>query len=73
MTEELVWEAELDGRYKCKVIRNSLYSGQLIVFDNETKKFLYDEEVRLSFGAAYGPDELDVSEWQTIIERLVDA
>lgn len=42
------------------------------MFDNETKKFLYDEEVRLSFGALYGPDEFDVSEWQTIIESLVD-
>lgn len=73
MTEELIWEAELDGRYKCKVTRNSLHSGQLSVFDDKTQKFLYDEEVQLSFGALYGPDEFDVSEWQTIIERLVDA
>jgi hypothetical protein len=72
MMEEIIWSNILDERYECKVSRNSHYSGQLTIFDNQLKKFLYDEEVRLSFGATFGPDALDVNEWQDKIIEIVD-
>jgi hypothetical protein len=72
MTEEIIWNATLDERYECKVLRNSYYSGQLQVFDNQQKKSLYDEEVRLSFGATFGPDVLDVVEWQNKVMEIVN-
>ena len=69
---ETIWTATLDERYECEVTRNSHYSGQLKVFDNQEKKYLYDEEVRLSFGATFGPDVDDVVKWQNIIMGMVD-
>jgi hypothetical protein len=70
--EELVWSNTLDERYECKVSRNSYYSGQLKIFDTQLKKYLYDEEVRLSYGASFGPDALDVEDWMNKIEEIVD-
>jgi hypothetical protein len=72
MNEQIIWTATLDDRYECKVTRNSHYSGQLKVFDNQEKKYLYDEEVRLSYGATFGPDAVDVVEWQDKVVEIVD-
>ena len=70
--EKPIWTATLDEWYECKVVRNSHYSGQLQVFDNQENKSLYDEEVRLSYGATFGPDALDVVEWQNKVMEIVD-
>jgi len=72
MTAEVVWESVLDDRYDCKVTRNSEYSGQLKVLDNQTKETLYDEEVFLSHGAFFGPDVADVADWRDKIVKVVD-
>jgi hypothetical protein len=72
MTEEIIWSNVLNNRYDCKVVRNSGYTGQLTVYDNELKHYLYSEEVRLSYGAAFGPDALDLNEWMNMIEKVVD-
>lgn len=72
MTVEVVWESILDDRYDCKVTRNSEYSGQLKVLDNQTKEYLYDEEVFLSYGAFFGPDSADVADWRDKIVKVVD-
>ena len=72
MNEQIIWTATLDDRYECNVTRNSHYSGQLKVFDNQEKKYLYDEEVRLSYGATFGPDAVDVVEWQDKVVEIVD-
>ena len=69
---DLIWESTLDGRYKCSVTRNSQYSGQLKIFDEELNKVLLDEEVRLSYGAAFGPDVADVNLWEDRIISIVD-
>ena len=42
------------------------------MFDNQEKKYLYDEEVRLSYGATFGPDAVDVVEWQDKVVEIVD-
>jgi hypothetical protein len=70
--KKIIWTSILDERYECKVVRNSHYSGQLRVFDNREKKYLCDEEVRLSYGATFGPDAVDVVEWQDKILEIVD-
>jgi len=72
MTVELIWENTLDDRYECKVTRNSEYSGQLKVLDTETNQILLDEEVRLSYGAAFGPDSFDIEDWCGKIVKVVD-
>jgi hypothetical protein len=72
MTAEVVWESNLDNRYDCKVTRNSEYSGQLKVLDTETNQVLLDEEVRLSYGDAFGPDVADVADWRDKIVKVVD-
>ena len=72
MTAEVVWESNLDNRYDCKVTRNSEYSGQLKVLDTETNQDLLDEEVFLSYGAFFGPDAADVSDWRDKIITVVD-
>lgn len=69
---DTIWENTLDERYKCSVTRNSQYSGQLKIFDTELNKVLCDEEVNLSYGAAFGPDVDDVREWQDRIIEIVD-
>ena len=71
MTEP-IWENTLDGRYKCTVTRNSQYSGQLKILDEELNNVLCDEEVRLSYGAAFGPDVDDLRDWEDRIISIVD-
>lgn len=69
---EIIWENTLDQRYKCTVTRNSQYLGQLKILDEELNKVLCDEEVRLSYGATFGPDVDDVNLWQDRIIEIVD-
>ena len=68
----IIWENTLDERYMCSVTRNSQYSGQLKIFDTKLNKVLCDEEVRLSYGAAFGPDVADVNLWEERIIEIVD-
>lgn len=72
MTDEVIWESNLDNRYDCKVTRNLEYTGQLKVLDTETNQVLLDEEVRLSYGASFGPDVADVADWRDKIIAVVD-
>ena len=73
MTEQIIWSNILDGRYDCKVVRNwSEHSGQLTIYDNQLNRYLLSKEVRLTYGAVFGPDAIDVSEWMGMIERAVD-
>jgi hypothetical protein len=69
---EIIWENTLDQRYKCTVTRNSQYSGQLKILDEDLNKVLCDEEVRLSYGASFGPDVADVRDWEDRIIQIVD-
>jgi len=71
MTEP-IWQNTLDQRYYCTVTRNAEYSGQLKIYDEELKKVLCDEEVRLSYGSVFGPDADDLRDWEERIISIVD-
>lgn len=70
MTER-VWQDTLDQRYRVRVDRLSLRSGQLTVKDDKTGQTLVDRVVHLSYGAVFGPDVADVDEWQRITETAI--
>jgi hypothetical protein len=72
MTEQIIWSNVLDNRYNCIVVRNSQHFGQLTIYDNQLNRYLLSKEVRLTYGAVFGPDAIDVSEWMGTIERVVD-
>ena len=68
----IIWEAELDQKYDCKVIRNTEYLGQLTVIDIETGNKLLDEEVTLAYGARFGADIGDIDYWEAKILEVID-
>jgi hypothetical protein len=68
----LVWQAILDGKYGCSVARIDGRKGRLVVANEETKEVLLDKEVGLSYGALFGPDADDVTQWQEICCEVVD-
>ncbi len=71
----IIWEANLDEVYDCKVTRIDEYKGRLTVTDLFDKVVL-DEEVSLMYGARFGPDIDDVSLWQDrcveVIDKLIE-
>lgn len=69
----IVWESELDNQYDCKVIRIDEYNGTLTVVNKAEGNVLLCEAVTLSFGAPFGPDTLDVLNWQDRCVQAVDA
>lgn len=70
--QHLIWEATLDDVYKCQVQRIDESTGELTV-QSPTQGLILKEVVRLSYGAAFGPDAGDVAEWQEQCVRVVDA
>lgn len=67
-----IWEAELDNRYACKVTRTDNSTGVLSVIDNNTGNELLNETVTLSYDALFGPDILDIMEWENRIIAVID-
>jgi hypothetical protein len=68
---QLVWEAELDNRYRCEVRRTDDYAGELKMVDGE--RVLICENVGLMYGALFGPDVSDVVDWQDKCTAAADA
>jgi hypothetical protein len=68
----LLWQAILDEKYGCSVVRIDGRQGRLVVANEETKEVLLDQLVGLSYGALFGPDTDDVASWQTICIDLID-
>lgn len=66
----IVWEAELDGKYQCRVERTKDYKGRLTVSCGELE--ILNEEVGLSYGAIFGPDVADVALWEDMCVAAVD-
>ena len=64
MEIDIVWEATLDDRYDCKVIRTGEYTGTLTVTDTADNTQLLSEDVGLSYQARFGPDISDVALWE---------
>ena len=69
---ENIWQAELDGKYKCSVTRINKRGGTLRVEDTESGKMLLEQDVGLLYGAQFGPDVEDVEKWQSICVAVVD-
>lgn len=69
---ETVWEAELDEKYTCKVLRMGPYNGALMITDN-LGKVLFQKPVTMGFDARFGPDVDDVETWQEMCMEYVDS
>ena len=69
---EYIWEAKLDGKYKCTVTRFNKRGGTLRVEDTEAGKMLLEQDVGLAYGAQFGPDIDDVDKWESICVAVVD-
>jgi hypothetical protein len=44
----------------------------LTVTENNTSKHILDKDVSLSYGALFGPDAVDIAEWQLSIIDAID-
>jgi hypothetical protein len=69
---EYIWEAELDNKYQCSVIRINKRGGNLRVVESATGRELLNQDVGLLYGAQFGPDIDDVNKWQEICTSVVD-
>jgi hypothetical protein len=63
---DVVWQNTVDGGiWDCRVVRNSGGStGTLYVAHVATGRVILEQVVHLSYGAIFGPDVADVSEWE---------
>jgi hypothetical protein len=69
---EYIWEADLDGKYKCTVTRINKRGGNLRIVETATERELLNQDVGLMYGAQFGPDIDDVNKWQDICVAVVD-
>lgn len=69
MTQK-IWEAVLDDTWNCEVSRIDESTGTLTVTNGQV--VILDETVTLSYGAAFGPDIADVSDWEDRCVFAVD-
>ena len=71
----IIWEAQLDEVYDCKVTRIDEHTGKLTVID-QFDRVLIEEEVGLMYGAMFCPDISDVSIWRDkcveVIDKLIE-
>jgi hypothetical protein len=70
MQKNVVWTSTLDGKYEVTVTRINDYLGELAI--SEADIVHHREIVGLSYGATFGPDVADVSEWQRIAVEFAD-
>jgi hypothetical protein len=70
MQYNVVWTSALDGKYEVTVTRIDDYLAELTIA--ESNRVLHRETVGLSYGATFGPDVADVSEWQRVAVEFVD-
>jgi len=69
---DILWDAQLDGIYECKVTRTGERTGQITIRNIETGDFLLDKQVGLLYGAQFGPDIEDLAHWQEMCIGIVD-
>lgn len=71
--EKIVWGAQLDGRYQIEIQRIDNATASLCIFDHQDgMKELKCWDVTLSYGAMFGPDIDDVSQWMDMAADFVD-
>jgi hypothetical protein len=70
MQPNIVWTSTLDSKYVLTITRIDDYLGELTLSEGDL--VLHREVVGLSYGAIFGSDVADVSEWQRIAVAFVD-
>ncbi|MBB6147190.1 hypothetical protein HNQ77_005184 [Silvibacterium bohemicum] len=70
MQDNVAWTSSPDGRYEVNVTRTDDYHGELTI--SEGNQVLNRKPVGLSYGAIFGPDVADVTDWQRIAVECVD-
>lgn len=73
MDEQIIWEAGLDSKFQCKVVRTTDGKGTLTVVEEATGRVLLNTRVPLSYGAMFGPDVDDVAYWREMCIEAVDS
>jgi len=66
----IIWEAELDKKYKVYVERVEPYKGELVI--KEGDKELTHKFVTIAHDAKFGPDIADVAEWERSAIDFID-
>lgn len=73
MDDNLVWEATVDDNtWLVEVTRTGDYTGTLEVYRVSNDEKIFSQDVGLSYGAVFGPDEDDVSYWEDIVIEAID-
>lgn len=73
MDKPIVWKTELDRTWDIKVYRTeNFYKGTLVMKHKQNDQIVFTKEVALSYGAMFGADVADVSEWQDICLKIAD-
>jgi len=68
--DDIIWESKLDGKWNCVVTRVNESSGNLTVSDDQ--ETILNVNVSLAYGAVFGPDVSDLSQWQDMCIEVVD-
>lgn len=68
----IIWEDVIDNRFKCLVERVGDSLGYLSVVDSKDNNTLLGKDVPLHYGAIFGPDIDDVTNWKALAIRVVD-
>jgi hypothetical protein len=66
----IIWEAELDKKYKIYVERVEPYKGELVI--KEGDKELTHKFVTIAYDAKFGPDINDVADWERMCINFID-
>jgi hypothetical protein len=68
-----VWSATVDhGTYAVTVVRSGERSADLTVTHVASDEVILTREVGLAYGAFFGPDVSDVTEWQEMSLAAID-
>ena len=73
---ETIYENTVDrGEFSVVVTSDSgdPYRGRIVVTVTNTDEVLLDEEVTITYAAAFGPDIDDVGLWQEMALEVIDA
>ena len=70
MNEQIIWKSTLDNRYAIQVVRVAPYQGKLVI--READEEVFSHQVRLSYGATFGPDVSDIADWQEIVLGFIN-
>lgn len=65
-----VWKDVLDKKYPTYVERLEPYKGELVIMDGD--KEIYRKPVGISYDAKFGPDVMDISEWENTVAKFID-